>query len=321
MNRTDAICVLVIILVIVGIVSALAYSWYKDQDKKGKSKDDNSLTVQEGDLITFDFTEYIYTKDADGNLGYCVYQTTDEEIALDDSIPKCVTFNTILLNSTGDPIVREQMTAIIGRDLSDEVNPGFNDLMLSLNVREDKTYHGDISMEDGYGKRNESLEKKIQLMDTVDIYKMIDRVEFEARYPNELPLMLGMTFNDIYWNWTIRIESITNETITIKNEPNIGMTLDIFPWSVTVESISSSAGVISIQHRPDMSIINSAIDAEALQFYNKTFEDLTAQIIESQQPYPGIIISIQDGITIDFNRENFGVELRYEFKIIKIERD
>ena len=130
-----------------------------------------------------------------------------------------------------------------------------------------------------------------------------------------------MTFPDIYWNWTIRIETITPETVTIKNEPSIGMILDIFPWDVSVESISSSTGEITLRHIPDMSHVNTPIDAEVLRSYNDIFENLTAQIIESQQPYPGIIVSIQDGITIDFNRENLGVELKYEFKISEIERD
>ena len=40
MNRTDAICLLVVILVIVGVISALTYSWYTDITKESKTKEE-----------------------------------------------------------------------------------------------------------------------------------------------------------------------------------------------------------------------------------------------------------------------------------------
>ena len=93
MNRTDAICIGIIILVVIVIVSAFGYSWYTDTQKKPKSKDvDKDIIVHDGDLITVDFTEYIWTKDSNGELTYAVYQTTKSSVAQDESIPKSVTF-------------------------------------------------------------------------------------------------------------------------------------------------------------------------------------------------------------------------------------
>ena len=321
MHRTDAICLLIIVLVIVGIISAMAYSWYSDLEKEGKAKKGKKLTVEKGDLITLHYTEYIYTRDANGDITFCVYQTTEDEIAENDSIPKCITFKEILKNETGAPIVRQPITAIVGQDLSDEINPGFTELLLESRLKEGKSGSGEVTAADGYGNRNESLVQKIPLTDNIKIFETVDRIDFEAEYSNELELVPGKTFKDHYWGWMIRIDRVDDETVTIKHEPKLGMVLESFPWDVTVENISSSSGLIWLQHRPDQTVVNTPVHAEVLEFYSPKFTEITQKIIQSQQPYPGIILSTQNEITIDFNRENIGKKLYYEFKVTSIERD
>jgi FKBP-type peptidyl-prolyl cis-trans isomerase 2 len=321
MNRTDAICLLVVILIIVGVISALTYSWYTDVTKESEKKETPDLVVREGDLIAFDFTEYIWTRDATGRETYCVYQTTLAEVAEDDSKPKCITFEDILINETGTPLTRESVTAIVGPDLSTEINPGFNQLILNLGLKIGDTKSGTVSYLEGYGERNESLVVTIPLTDSVNMYETIDRVEFESIYPEEIPLELGQSFEDKYWGWMIRIESITEDIIQIKHEPELDMTLDRFIWSARVVNISSATGLIWLEHYPDNSFVYTPIDIEVLEFYDPTFTEIKNQIVETQQPYPGIIISVTNEIKIDFNRENIGKNLKYDITILEIERD
>jgi FKBP-type peptidyl-prolyl cis-trans isomerase 2 len=319
LNRTDAICIAIIILVIGGAISALVYSWYTEQQDEPKEKKKDVLFVLEDDLITCDFTEYIWSKDVDGNIGYCVYQTTKKEVAEDESIPKCVTFQSILVNSTGAPISREQLTAIVGNDLISEVNAGFNQMVLDMKVSQTKTEEIPSSL--GYGEKNQSMIETIPLLDRVPLYITVDRADFEADYPEELPLLPGKSFKHNYWDWLIKIDSITENSVTFKNSPEVDDGIDIFPWNATVVNISSSTGYIWIRHKPDQSIINSPIDIESMEFYNPVFKEIKSNIYSYQQPFPGIIISIQNGIQMDFNRENIGKNLRYEITIVSIERD
>ena len=320
MNRTDAICIGIIILVVIGIVSAFGYSWYTDTQKKPKSKDvDKDLIVHDGDLITVDFTEYIWTKDSNGELTYAVYQTTKSSVAQDDSIPKSVTYQKILTNNTGEPITRDRLNAIVGQDLISEMNPGFNQLVLDMKEGESKKEEVPSSL--GYGERNTTLIQTIPLTDKIPIFETINLSLFESLYPQEVPLVPGKTFLHHYWGWYIRIDSIVDDKIIIKHEPEVGYKLDIFPWPTTVDNVSSINGYIWLKHRPTIEIINSPIDAEVLEYYNPVFSEIKELITESQQPYPGIIVSTQNGIQIDFNRENKGKNLMYEITIIKIERD
>jgi FKBP-type peptidyl-prolyl cis-trans isomerase 2 len=309
----------VIVLVVVGIVSALGYSWYTDSQKEPEKETKKDLFVREGDLITCDFTEYIWSRDSTGTLTYSVYQTTLTNVASDESIPKSVTFQRILTNNTGGSIARDRLTAIVGNDLTTEMNEGFNQLVLDMEVDETKTK--ELSSKLGYGERNESLVQSIPLLDKMPIYERISRADFEAEYPEEVPLEPGKSFKHHYWGWYIRIDSVNAEEVVIKHEPEIGQDIEIFSWPSSVENVSSKSGLIWIRHRPAQDIINTPIDAEALEYYNPVFTEIKQNIVETQQPYPGIILSIQNGIEIDFNRENIGKNLKYEITIIKIERD
>jgi len=320
MNRTDAICLLVVILIIVGVISLMAYSWYSDITKEEKDSSADKLFVKEGDTITFDYTEYIWTRDSKGELKYCVFKTTDSKIAEDDSVPKSVTFASILLNETGAPITLEPITAIVGKDLSDEATPGFNELVLDMREGESKV-GVEVLKSEGYGEKNPELIETIPLLDTIPIYNSINLIAFEKEYEDEKPLESGQTFLDHYWGWMIRIDSITNDSVIIKHEPTIGMELAVFNWPATVENVSSDTGKIWIRHKPDNSLVNTPIHAEVLEFYKPVFTDIKITITETQQPYPGIVTSISNGITIDFNRENIGKNLKYDVKILKIIRD
>jgi FKBP-type peptidyl-prolyl cis-trans isomerase 2 len=290
-----------------------------DSQKKPKTKDDKDLLVQEGDLITCDFTEYIWTIDSTGNLSYAVYQTTLKNIAEDESIPKSITFQKILTNETGGSITRERLTAIVGPDLESEMNIGFKQLIMNMKEGEEKK--GEIAIVKGYGERNESLVQRIPLKDRIPLYETIDRMEFESLYPEEVPLQLGQSIKHHFWSWYVKISSLTSEEVVIRHEPEVGSELEIFPWPVIVDNISDSNGYIWLQHKPTKENVFTPIDAEVLAYYNPTFTEIQDAIVQSQQPYPGIILSIQNGIEIDFNRENIGKNLQYEVKIIKIERD
>ena len=142
MNRTDAICLIVVVLVIVGIISALTYSWYSDTSKDSNGKKSSNLVARDGDLVEIEFTEYVWTRATDGELKYCVFQTTSKEVIEDESIPKSVTFSEILINENGSSSPRDNINALIGYDLISEMNPGFNQLIIRLSMKEGQTKTG-----------------------------------------------------------------------------------------------------------------------------------------------------------------------------------
>jgi FKBP-type peptidyl-prolyl cis-trans isomerase 2 len=321
MNRTDAICLVVVALIIVGVVSLLAYSWYQDATKEPKKDKTEILFVQEGDTITAHFTEWIFTRDENGKVDWHIYQTTDKTIAENESIPKSITFSKILINATNVPITREPITAIVGLDLTDEVTSGFNDVVIDMKEGETKN-NIEIPIDKGYGDKTDELIVLIPYVDTIPIYNSINRLAFEAEYNSELPLEPGKSFTDHYWNWTIRIDSVTNDTVVVKHEPRIGTDITVFNWPAIVEDISSEEGKIYIKHKPENSVLFSPIDVEVLEFYSPKFKVIKDIITETQQPYPGIITSIDnEGITIDFNRENIGKKIKYDVTITTIIRD
>jgi FKBP-type peptidyl-prolyl cis-trans isomerase 2 len=319
MHRTDAICLVVVVLIIISVISLATYNWYTEENKKSESKKQGNLVVRKGDTVTLDFTEYIWTRDENGDLKFSVFQTTNANIANDDTIPKSVTFDRILVDDLGNPIVRDPLTAIVGNDLSDELNPGFNEQVIGMRKGESKVV--ELPITEGYGDKNQDLIKTIPFLDQIPIYNSIDRVAFENEYPEEVPLETGLTFADHYWGWMIKIDKITNDTIVVKHEPTLNMEVAIFSWPATIVNISTDTGMIWLQHSPDNAIINTPIDAEVMEFYKPEFNDLISIITEDQQPYPGIITSTNNGITIDFNRENIGKKLKYEIKIVNIIRD
>jgi len=321
MNRTDAICLVVVALIIISVVSLMAYSWYQDATKEPKKDKTVKLFIQEGDTITAHFTEWIYTRDKNGNVDWHIYQTIDKKIAENESIAKSITFSKILVNATDVPITRGSITAIVGQDLTDEITSGFNDIVIDM--KEGETKEGiEIPMDKGYGDKNEELIVLIPYVDSIPIYNSINKIAFEDEYYKELPIEPGKSFTDHYWNWTIKIDSVTNDTVVIKHEPRIGMEITVFDWSANVKDISSEEGKIYIKHKPDDSILFSPIDVEVLEFYSPEFSNIKDIITETQQPYPGIITSIDnEGITIDFNRENIGKKIRYDVTITTIVRD
>jgi FKBP-type peptidyl-prolyl cis-trans isomerase 2 len=298
----------------------MAYSWYEDATDEPKEKDTEKLFVKEGDTITCEFTEWILTIDENGDINYAVFQTTDESIALDDSILKSITFRSILLNESGESLTVPPITAIVGDDLTDLMNEGFNNLVLDMKEGESRRSEDILKMK-AYGERNQDLITTIPFLDTIPIYRSVDRFTFETQYESESEFLVGQTFDDTFWGWKIRIESITNDTIVIKNEPTIGTEVAFESWNATVVNISSENGKIWLKHNPDDSILNTDVDAQVLEFYNPEFTKITQTQIESQQPFPGIIISLENGIKIDFNRENIGNTIRYDVTIKKIIRD
>jgi FKBP-type peptidyl-prolyl cis-trans isomerase 2 len=243
-----------------------------------------------------------------------------EDVANNDSISKSVTFEDILKNETGSSITRQQLTAIVGNDVTAETNIGFNELLIGL--KEGQSIFGyPVLKSEGYGEKNYSLIEIIPFLDKIPMYQTYDRNEFEALYPEEVPLLTNQVIKDRYWDWIVRVESITDDTVVIKHEPEIGMELGVFNWPTTVVNISSSTGLIWLRHNPDDSNTNTPIDLEVLEFYNPRFTEIKESIINTQQPYPGIILSISNGIEIDFNRENIGKNLKYDITIVEIERD
>ncbi|MCK5561067.1 MAG: hypothetical protein KAJ51_10755, partial [Thermoplasmata archaeon] len=197
---------------------------------------------------------------------------------------------------------------------------GFYYGIMGMKIGETRTIF--VDADEGASQFNKSLVKTIPLNDILPMYESINKFSFESEYPFESPLQEGQTFSHIYWGWTIEIEEINEDNIIIKHDPVYGSNLDLFPWNATVIEVSSAESTITIQHRPTDDLVQTVIDAEALMKYNESYQDITpAQAGQPQPPLPGIIISVDDGIVIDFNQEIAGKELIFEVTILEIEEN
>ena len=161
-------------------------------------------------------------------------------------------------------------------------------------MKEGQTKTGYITSDEGYGNINESFIYTIPLEDSVAMFETYDRVEFESKY-DATQIDIGAVYEDPYWGWNVRIEAFTDNTVEIQHQPKIGSELNRFEWPVQVVNLSSATGLIWLKHSPDKSIVNTPIHAEVMEFYNPTLYQIRQNIINTQQPYPGIIISIQNG--------------------------
>ncbi len=316
MNKTDAMCLVAIILVIVIIASALTYNWYNENFAETDKKKTKDLEVEYGVGIKFDYTMRIRTGNDVSKSP--VFSTTLPSVAENDSIPKTITFSEILKFNPIEPLGTYQKIGVNDQELIANFGFSFYEGILGMKEGESRTFF--VKADEGPIEFNETLIRKISTTDSIPMFEDIDRVTFESEYPNELPLKTGQSFTHNYWGWMIEIEDITNSTITIKHDPSFGMELDFLPWNATVSEVSSEKGTIGIQHKITSEFLNNVIDAEILSKYDESFKEITkAQTEIDQAPLPGIITSIEDEIVIDFNREIAGKDLIYEVTILEIE--
>jgi FKBP-type peptidyl-prolyl cis-trans isomerase 2 len=316
MNKTDAMCLAAIVLVIVVIISALTYNWYNENFAETDKKKEKTLEVEYGVGIKFDYTWRLRTNN---DVSKCpVFATTSPSVANNDSIPKTVTFSEIVKFNPLEPVGMYQKMGVNDQDLISTFGTGFYEGILGMKESESRTFF--VKSDEGPIEYDQNLIREIPVSDSIPMFETIDRVTFESEYPNELPLQIGQTFTHNYWKWTIEIEEMTNNTVKIKHDPDFGMDLDLFPWNATVNEVSSEKGTIGIHHKITTEFVNYVIDSEVLTKYDDSFKNITEIQTESDQaPLPGIIISVDDEIVIDFNREIAGKDYVFEVTILEIE--
>jgi FKBP-type peptidyl-prolyl cis-trans isomerase 2 len=315
MHKTDAMCLVAIVLVIVIIISALTYNWYNENFAETDKKKEKDLEVTYGVGIKFDYTWRIRTS---SDISECpVFATTLPSVANDDSIPKTVTFSEIVKFNPLEPVGTLQKMGVNNQELISTFGVGFYEGILGMKEGESRTFN--VKSDDGPIEYNKDLIRAIPLSDSIPMFETVDRSTFESEYPTE-SIKTGQILTHNYWGWTIEIEEMTNSTITIRHDPHLGFKLDMLPWNATVNGISSEKNSIGISHKITTDYINYVIDSEVLTKYDESFKNITETQTESEQaPLPGIIISIDDEIVIDFNREIAGKDYVFEVTILEIE--
>lgn len=318
MNKTDAMCLGAIILVIVAIVSALTYNWYNENYNQPEPAKEKVLIVKNGVGIKFDYTLRIKTSN---NVATSpVFVTTLSTVADDETIPKTTTFSNIIGSGPLVPAGDVNKVPVRVDTIFPAYGEGFYNGIMGMKTGESRTIF--VDADEGTSQFNKSLVKTIPLNDILPMYESINKFSFESEYPFESPLQEGQTFTHNYWGWMIEIEEINEDNIIIKHDPVYGSSLDIFPWNATVIEVSSAESTVTIQHRPTYDLVQTVIDAEALMKYNESYQEITpAQAVQPQPPLPGIITSVDGGIVIDFNQEIAGKELIFEVTILEIEEN
>jgi FKBP-type peptidyl-prolyl cis-trans isomerase 2 len=307
------------IAVIIGFVCAAIFvAGCVAPEEKGKPsrKHARELRVQYEDIVTVDYTGRFKTD----NGQMVVFDTTFESVGTNKSISKSLTF---------DPDKRYGSIDInVGRgDITP--NKGFDDELIGMREGETKVFT--VYPDKAWGTPVEALIRTIPLEEYVPLYETLTITEFEKHYPDEVQ-EVGVTLTHYFWNWTIYIEDITEDTITILNDPYGKVTeADQEPlivraygysWDTMIVAVSSADARITVRHLPTSAIINTVIDSDDLAVYNKSFDNIADLRTEANQPRAteGIIEAITHGIRINFNHEPVGKILEYEVTVIKIAR-
>ncbi len=316
MNKTDAMCLAAIVLIIVAIVSALAYNWYNENYSQSEGSKEKVLVVKEGVGVKFDYTLRIRT--GNDNSKNPVFATSLPSVADDDSIPKTTTFSEILGEGPLEPLGNAEKVPVREDTLKVVFGEGLYYGIMGMKEGETRTIF--VDADEGVVQSNKSLVRTIPIYDTFPLYESIPKFNFESEYPNELPLKEGQTFSHNYWGWTIEIEEVNEDYILLKHDPVYGSSLDLFPWNATIDEVSSAKETFTIRHRVTDDLLQRVIDAEVLMKYNESYKEISpAQVGQEQPPLPGIIISIDEGIVIDFNKEIAGKNLIFKISMLEIE--
>jgi FKBP-type peptidyl-prolyl cis-trans isomerase 2 len=286
-NKQDKLCLIaigVVILLVVGLFVVMHfrenYDWPPWEDKEKTVK-----VVERGDEVQVHYTG----KFLDGR----IFDTSLENIGRNDTFPKSSTFN--------PDKNYDQLTFVVG---DGSMIQGFDEGVRGMKKGEERSIT--VPPEKGYGETDPDLIYNIPVVNKVPIYEDLPRADFDSNYSKEVA-KAGVTSAHHFWGWPIRIVTISNETVTIENNPGYGENYRGFSWNTTITGLSTAEGKITVRHLVGTKVDTDTIAPERFRKYDSS---LSPTVTET-----GVISVENNEIIIDFNKEVVGKTLIFEVSI------
>ncbi len=280
------------VLIIIGL-SVLGYNWYQTTYVKDEKKETGRFyspeSAQWGDFVQVKYTAYFEDTGQ-------VFETTSEDVAEDDSIPK--TDNFTLLEDGSRPIyLGTEPTSPPGPDNEEyytvkQVPLRFIKGLIGMSKGEEKTIS--VSPEKGYANYQSVV---LPLRKELPRHETITALEFRERYGQEPK-------NNLYvenetWSWPVIVESLNGDNVSIMHDPEMGHVLSYQSWKATV--VAKNTTTITIQH--------NAKEGMAVEYNN-------------YGGYVDWVDSVSFKIKYDTtNDPRANHVLRYEVKLVEIKRE
>jgi FKBP-type peptidyl-prolyl cis-trans isomerase 2 len=213
--------VTLIVAIALIVVSLGGYFVYSNNIQKPAGEE--SLFVQTGYSVSVNYVGMFQ----DGK----VFDTSIEPVGLNDALyPKALSYER-----------RNEYSPLNFTVGSGQMVKGFDSGVVGMYVGETKDII--VLPVDGYGLPNSQLIETKQIMEAVPVYQFgVGLANFTEQY--NVVASVGVTVKDIHWGWNVTVYSLDSaaNTVTLKNMPEIGMTVEPYDgWSCKIESISESA--------------------------------------------------------------------------------
>ncbi len=281
-------------LIIVVIVIASIYFGYgflsNTQEPFGSSDDVADI----GDTVEVDYTGTY----EDGS----IFDTTYEEVANNNYLyPKAGSFE-----EKGNYQPFKFVMGSMGVSIQDVQMPAFADAIEGMTVGQTETIT--LDSEDGFGVRDDSLVKNINLTESFPIFTTnLNVSDFEQRYQVSPSIGLNVPDSEYGWNVSVYFIDTSTDEVTLKHEPYIGEIIDYNGvWTSEVISVDASVnpghGEILIRH------IITENDVSSL--YG---EDIEGNFV---------VTGLDTGAgtaTLDYNHEGVGKNLIFTITLVSAE--
>jgi len=310
LSKEDKICYGALVLIIIVIIGYAGYwavnAWGDDDDDDGPPAE----KVSEGDII-----QVRYTAKFEQDNRIVVFDTTEEDVAQDNRVKKSLGFTDSGQYGPVDwQLVRKtENTGVV------------NTLFLKL-LDKKEGWSGTIEVPDtdNYGGiYDQDLVISVAAQVDIPTYENMTRDDFEFLYPNSGSPENGKLLEHYIWGWETTIIHMDNVTdqIMMKNQPllgsDVGKASFPLPWDVTVTSVSESEITITNDFKDDL--LGESVDHLMLAtYYAEVAQVELLKQEKNQLDSPGIIRSVSNGITIDFNHEVCGHAVILDLEIVSV---
>lgn len=323
MNREDKMCLGAMFAVIIAFTLAGVYNWQLQVDKNeadsqkrdnvgfGESYTTSSATKFSADIIKVHYTSH-YTNGT-------VIATTRADVATDVGVKRSAFFEGPAdKNEDGVP---EDHPVKMEWGVPGKLPDTLRDALKG--ARAGETHEITLPPEDSYGPDSKDLVRRVPLQEEIAILETLGLDEFGELYPDQFT-EVGVSFTHRFWGWPVSISGHTNETVTLRNQPEVPFEVKTLPWKVTADQIYLERNVIQVTHHPTAQLVGGFVDLDLLKLYDLLkFGDIPqlkkdlGQMDHSNTD--GLVTTVNDGIIIDFNREMNGEWIVYEVEILDLE--
>lgn len=219
-----------------------------------KAEVKEAATVQFGDEVSLNYVARFLDSGE-------VFDTSEEEVAKNSSIPKSTNFKP---RANYAPL-----KIVAGEGI---ISPAFDAALVGMRIGEEKSIL--LPPVDAFGYRNESLVKWLPRVLRVPRIEEISREDFESSYGK---LALNDTFETYYWS--ARVVDLTNETVTLRHEAQ--------NRSINTEggTVKISAGdIVTVEFVPR---INVTFKSKTADYVTILAANETMMLADYNHPYAG----------------------------------